>query len=60
MLVKRAGLRQLRGPYEHDGHALTMRAIPLGERALVFATFVDDAELARLFPGAEIIALGGG
>ena len=59
-LVKRQGLRQLKGPYTHDGHVLTMRAIPLGERALVFATFVDDAELARLFPGAEIVALGGG
>lgn len=60
MLVKRQGLRQLRGPFTHDGRALAMRAIELGERALVFGTFVDDAELARLFPGVEILALGGG
>jgi hypothetical protein len=60
LLVKRAGLRQLRGPFVHDGHPLAMRAIPLGERALVFGTFLDDAELARLFPGAELIVLGGG
>ncbi len=60
MLVKRQGLRQLKGPYVHDGRALALRAIELGERALVFATFVDDAELARLFPGVEIVALGGG
>jgi len=59
LLVKRQGLPQLRGPYEHDGHALALHAIELGERALVFATFVDDAELARLFPGARILALGG-
>jgi hypothetical protein len=59
LLVKRQGLPQLRGPYEHDGHVLAMRAIELGERALVFATFVDDAELARLFPGARIDKLGG-
>jgi hypothetical protein len=60
LLVKRQGLPQLRGPFAHDGHALAMRAIELGERALVFGTFVDDAELARLFPGARILTLGGG
>ena len=62
LLVKRAGLRSLakKEPYRHDGRVLTMRAIPLDERALVFATFADDAELARRFPGAEVLPLGGG
>jgi hypothetical protein len=62
LLVKRAGLRQLKGPYTHDGRPLEMRALPLpgDERALVFATFVSDAELARMFPGLEIVRLGGG
>jgi len=60
MLVKRQGLRSLKGPYRHDGHVLTMRAIALDERALVFATYVTDAELARRFPGVEILPLGGG
>jgi len=62
LLVKRAGLRQLKGPYTHDGHALEMRALALpgDERALVFATFVSEAELARLFPGLELARLGGG
>jgi hypothetical protein len=59
LLVKPLALRQLRGPYSHDGHGLRMRAIPLGERALVFATFVDDAELAKLFPGVTLLELGG-
>jgi hypothetical protein len=37
-----------------------MRAVDLGERWLVFATFLDDAELASVFPGVEIHVLGGG
>ena len=61
LLLKRASLRQLKGPYTHDGHALEMRALvlPGDERVLVFATFVSDAELARLFPGVELLRLGG-
>lgn len=56
-LVKRAGLRQLRGPYEHDGRRVSMHAVPLGEKAFVFATFVSPAELAAAFPGTNVITL---
>lgn len=59
LLVKRQGLRSLAGIHRHDGHVLDLRAIPLDERALVFATYVSDAELARTFPGAEILSLDG-
>ena len=42
-------------PSEHDGHPLALRAIRLGEMYFAFATFVSDDELARLFPGQEIL-----
>ncbi len=62
LLVKRQGLRSLakQEPFRHDGHVLTLRQIPLDERALVFATYADEAELARSFPGAQVLPLGGG
>ncbi|NOT32309.1 MAG: hypothetical protein HOP15_17825 [Planctomycetes bacterium] len=62
LLVQRRGLRSLakQEPFHHDGRVLTMRALTLDERALVFATFVDDAELARRFPGARVLALDDG
>ncbi|MEQ1893301.1 MAG: hypothetical protein ABL998_12205 [Planctomycetota bacterium] len=58
-LIKRAGLRQLRGPFEHDGRRVTLHAIPLDERAFVFTTFVSPAELAAAFPGQRVLTLGG-
>jgi hypothetical protein len=59
LLVKREGLRSLRGIHRHDGRVLRLRAVllPLDERALVFATYVDDEELARLFAGLSVLAL---
>ncbi len=57
LLVKRQGVRSLAGIHRHDGHVLSLRAIPLDERALVFATYVDDAQLARTFAGAQILSL---
>jgi hypothetical protein len=58
-LIKRAGLKQLRGPYEHDGRRVTLHAVPLDERAFVFATFVSPEELAAAFPGQRLLTLGG-
>ena len=57
LLVKTQGLRSLAGTHRHDGHVVALRAIPLDERALVFATFVSDDELARVFPGLQILSL---
>lgn len=58
-LVKRAGLKQLRGPIEHDGRRVPLHAVPLDERAFVFATFVSPEELAAAFPGQRVLTLGG-
>ena len=46
--------------YYHDGRELEMRAIPLGPKFLVFATFLPDEELAALFRGHQILAPRGG
>ncbi|HEX6886250.1 MAG TPA: hypothetical protein VF530_22945 [Planctomycetota bacterium] len=61
LLVKRQGLASLarQEPFRHDGHELRMRTVLLDERALVFATYVDDAALARLFGATPVRPLGG-
>lgn len=58
LLFESEGLRSRTGAYQHDGHPLALRGIALDERALVFATYVSDDELARRFPGLEILRLG--
>ncbi len=48
-----------RKPRKLEGRPLSMRALPLDDEYLVFATFVSDAELERLFPGKKIFRLRG-
>ena len=40
----------------HDGQRARLRAIEIEGRYLIFATFVSDAELARIFDGHEILS----
>ena len=39
----------------HDGRPVPMRAIALGDRYMIFGTFVSDEELARIFAPHAII-----
>jgi hypothetical protein len=43
----------------HEGRPLPLRAVALGDRYLVFGTFVSDAELAELFPDRVILGPDG-
>lgn len=54
LLVPRAALEGLEGPFRHAGRDLEVRAVFLGPNAMVFATFLDDAELAQALPGLAI------
>ena len=56
LVVTREELMSAKARYDHDGREVALRAVRLGERFLVFATFVSDPELERLFPGLEIVS----
>ncbi|MCB9030122.1 MAG: hypothetical protein H6619_03660 [Deltaproteobacteria bacterium] len=42
------------GKFMHDGKAVRIRAIDLGEKTLLFATFVPDADLLTIFKDNEV------
>jgi arabinofuranosyltransferase len=43
----------------HQGRPLPLRAVAVGNRYMVFGTFVSDAELAAIFPGRTILGPDG-
>ena len=46
--------RKERGRWEHDGKPLTLRAVKIEGKYLVFGTFVSDQKIQEIFPTAEI------
>ena len=50
-----AAPRQALGSVRHDGHELPLKAVDLGGQHLIFATFVSDEELERIFAPLPIL-----
>ena len=56
LIVSYEDLMKARAHYYHQEREVELRAIQLGKRYFVFATFLGDDELAQVFPGVDLIS----